>query len=254
MDKSKIAYSSEKVVKYYDRNDMLQKAESTILALLKKKLTSMQMLDIGVGGGRTTKHFAPLVKEYTGVDYSEAMINLCKSKFKEFHFFAADARNLSIFPANSFDFILFSFNGIDYMGHDDRIRCLSEIKRLLKKDGYFCFSSHNILSIQQWKSIKFSINPQALFQNTVLYFKRKKVNRMNSSTLREITRNDFAIVNDGAHDWQLRTYYVNPKSEIIRLENIGFRDIRLFDLKDGNELSKQEIEHAVDKWLYYLCK
>ena len=38
------------------------------------------MLDIGVGTGRTTMHFAGLVKEYVGVDYSSALIQACPEK------------------------------------------------------------------------------------------------------------------------------------------------------------------------------
>ena len=40
------------------------------------------MLDIGVGGGRTTLHFDKLFKEYIGVDYVESMI---KASWERLH-------------------------------------------------------------------------------------------------------------------------------------------------------------------------
>jgi ubiquinone/menaquinone biosynthesis C-methylase UbiE len=64
----------------------------------------MNMLDIGVGGGRTTKYFFPLAKEYVGIDYSPEMIQACKKKFPELRFEVADVRNLSLFGDGHFDF------------------------------------------------------------------------------------------------------------------------------------------------------
>ena len=75
----------------------------------------MKMLDIGVGGGRTTLHFAPLVKEYVGIDYSQNMIKACQERFAQVSFQTADARSMGIFKDSTFDFILFSYNGIDYI-------------------------------------------------------------------------------------------------------------------------------------------
>lgn len=84
---------------------------------LRTKLPEMRMLDIGVGAGRTTHHFAPLTKEYIGVDYSKNMIKARRRKFrnypKKLTFKVADARDLKLFGDKYFDFALFSFNGID---------------------------------------------------------------------------------------------------------------------------------------------
>ena len=78
---NKDTYQSQKIVKRYANLDELFKAERTILGILKNKLKNMRMLDIGVGGGRTTYYFSPLVKEYLGIDYSEQMINACEKRF-----------------------------------------------------------------------------------------------------------------------------------------------------------------------------
>jgi len=55
------------------------------------------------------------VGEYIGVDYSAEMIAACCQKFPDLVWQVADARNLEQFADNYFDFILFSFNGIDYI-------------------------------------------------------------------------------------------------------------------------------------------
>jgi SAM-dependent methyltransferase len=59
-------------------------------------------------------------------------------------FRAADASDLSDFPDASFDAVVFSFNGIDYIHPEAaRQRCLIECRRVLRQGGVFIFSSHN---------------------------------------------------------------------------------------------------------------
>lgn len=103
----------------------------------------MKMLDIGVGAGRTTHYFAHLTKEYVGIDYSENMIKVCREKFqnypKKISFEVCDARSLKFFEDSYLDFVLFSYNGLDYMNHEDRLRVLREIRRATKEGGTFVF-------------------------------------------------------------------------------------------------------------------
>jgi ubiquinone/menaquinone biosynthesis C-methylase UbiE len=58
----------------------LQSLEKAILDTLKDQLPQMKMLDIGVGGGRTTLHFAQAAEEYWAIDYSDEMIAACRKK------------------------------------------------------------------------------------------------------------------------------------------------------------------------------
>ncbi|HWO41630.1 MAG TPA: class I SAM-dependent methyltransferase [Candidatus Eisenbacteria bacterium] len=68
------------VVAEYARAADLQPAERTVLALLEPALASMDMLDIGVGGGRTALHFAHRMRLYVGIDYSPEMIAACRAR------------------------------------------------------------------------------------------------------------------------------------------------------------------------------
>ena len=108
-----------------------------------------RILDIGVGTGRTSMTFAAIAKEYVGIDYSLGMINRCKSVIGEnasTKLLYADARNLSDFYNDQFDFILFSLNGIDSVSHEERLTILSEVRKVVKTNGYFFFSTHSIFS------------------------------------------------------------------------------------------------------------
>jgi SAM-dependent methyltransferase len=102
------------------------------------------ILDIGVGGGRTTFFLAPTARRYLGVDYSEAMVAACRAKYPDYEFAHADATDLSFIPEASFDVALFSFNGIDCIPTDaGRVACLSEMRRVIRPDGFVIVSSHN---------------------------------------------------------------------------------------------------------------
>ncbi len=84
-DNKLIKYESLDEVKHYINEIDLQIPEITVFKLIKGKLASMRMLDIGVGCGRTTIHFSDLVKGYIAIDYSIKMINACKNRFNGKH-------------------------------------------------------------------------------------------------------------------------------------------------------------------------
>ena len=106
------------------------------------------ILDLGVGGGRTTPFLSAIASQYIGADYSEKMVCACRKKFPNLQFEVADAADLSRFADRSFDAVVFSFNGSDYIApEENRHRFLQECHRVLKPGGTFVFSSHNPRSI-----------------------------------------------------------------------------------------------------------
>ena len=123
MSENQMTYQTAKIVKYYEQIKDLQPAEQMILDRLSSYLPTMKMLDIGVGAGRTTQYFCDRTAHYIGIDYSPEMIYACKQRFLETakrQFQVCDARDMNCFADHQFDFVLFSFNGIDYVDHDDR--------------------------------------------------------------------------------------------------------------------------------------
>ena len=156
-ENNKKAYNSDKVVKNYTEKFFLFKGEHNLIERLKSNSNNGKMLDIGIGTGRTTHFFAKYSDKYVGIDYAANMIKFAKEKYKDksnCSFYELDATNMSIFNDNEFDFILFSFNGLDCVTIDDRIKILKEIKRVAKNGAIFSYSTHNIYNIP--KLFKFS--------------------------------------------------------------------------------------------------
>ena len=256
---NKDVYGSEDIVKGYSSGEGLQKPEETILNELRNKLPNMKMLDIGVGAGRTTKYFAPLTKRYVGVDYSQKMIKICQQRYrgspKELSFEVADARALKSFESNYFDLVLFSFNGIDYMNHQDRLTALREISRVTKNGGYFCFSTHNLNIAFKLCTFRLSKNPVKLFMETRRLILMRLINKKSWKALRKrVGRQKYMIFNDGAHNFRLKTYYVTPTEQIKQLTELEFSGIKIYGLLDGREIKNDSnLMGSMDGWLYYLC-
>ena len=64
-------YKDAKVVEYYKNGAGLRPCEAMLFERWLKN--GMAMLDIGVGGGRTTPYLSQRASRYVGVDYSRAM-------------------------------------------------------------------------------------------------------------------------------------------------------------------------------------
>jgi len=247
-------YKSLNVVDTYIDETGLQPPEAVALQLLKDRLPAMRMLDIGVGAGRTTRHFAPRVKEYVGVDYSEGMVAACRRLFPSWPFEVCDARAMDRFPDDAFDFVLFSFNGIDYIAPEERGKVFAEVARVGKPGGHFLFSTHNIQSVHRLHRLRhrFFWNPkktaEQLREWALLRFVHNK--GVGWDGLANLSH---AVFNDGAHNFGLRTCYVKPAAQAAALKP-HFDNVRVFRRIDGAEIKDAGgLDAEDDAWLYYLC-
>ena len=139
-------YRAPEVASHYAALNYLTPCEQLLFRTYLRP--GMSVLDLGVGGGRTTPYLSRVASRYVGVDYSETMIHACRRKFPNLSFFLADAADLSALENASFDAVVFSYNGLDSVVPDQkRLRCLRECRRVLRADGVLVFSSHNPRSI-----------------------------------------------------------------------------------------------------------
>ena len=108
------------------------------------------VLDLGVGGGRTTPYLAERASRYVGLDFAPRMVDACRSRFPDLDFVVGDASDLRAFRDGEFDAVVFSWNGIDCIHPEERrLQCLAEVQRVLRAGGTFFFSTHNARYILQ---------------------------------------------------------------------------------------------------------
>ncbi|MFX1391988.1 MAG: class I SAM-dependent methyltransferase [Promethearchaeota archaeon] len=142
----KNAFKSEKVIKTYRTWIDLMPTENN---LIKKYFNdkNSKILDIGCGAGRISYNLNKMGYDVIGIDISEPMIYLAKKLYPNLKFEIGDTCDLR-FAANYFNYVIFSFNGLDAIyPKEKRISALKEINRVLKKGGIFLFSSHNSFAI-----------------------------------------------------------------------------------------------------------
>jgi len=136
-------YSDFRAVEVYSYKKHLFPEEEKIFNKYLKKGNSI--LDLGCGTGRTTHYLHKKGLKVKGIDISKAMIEGANKINPEIEFEVGDARKLDI-SSETFDNVLFSFNGLDYLHPEkSRLQALNEVHRILKNEGLFIFSSHNRL-------------------------------------------------------------------------------------------------------------
>jgi SAM-dependent methyltransferase len=241
-------YAKAQVLDYYDGLSELFPAEKVLFEKLSQKIKDSKVLDIGVGGGRTTKYLLPLASDYTGVDYVPEFVERVKRKYDGGNFLCGDARNLKEIADETFDFVLFSYNGIDAVGHEDRLKVLKEIRRVLKTGGTLMFSSHNRdyrhFGKPYWlKDIRLNLG---FVKNLMSYF--FFLPRHLLMKKREVYADEYAIVNDCDHRYSLLFYYIRINAQIKQLEKLGFSNIEAYNAR--GERVKTDTESF---WIYYLA-
>ena len=141
-DPNRSVYDSPEVAQHYAGLNYLSACEQHLFQ--KHLRRGSDILDLGVGGGRTTSHLSSIARRYVGVDYAPRMVEACRTKFPGLEFHAMDAADLSTFENSSFDAVVFAFNGIDCLVPDaNRKRCLQECGRVLRHGGLAILSVHN---------------------------------------------------------------------------------------------------------------
>ncbi len=166
-------FSAPEVASHYAALDYLTPCECFLFDTCIQP--GMAILDVGVGGGRTTTYLSRDASRYVAVDYSKEMIGKCRSKFPDLEFMETDASDLSVFPDASFDAVVIAFNGLDYVvPKEKRWKCLRECRRVLRTGGVLIFSSHNpraILIRPDWNRERLRAFARSLVAEGDLFFR-----------------------------------------------------------------------------------
>jgi len=117
--------------------------EVAALAVVADLARGRPVLDLGVGGGRTTSLLRLVSSEYVGIDYTPELVELCRQRHPGVDVRLGDARDLVGIASGSQGLVVFSNNGIDAVDHEGRGQVLDEVHRVLGPDGVFCYSTLN---------------------------------------------------------------------------------------------------------------
>jgi len=236
----------------YSAEEGLQPAEAAALALIAEAVRGRPILDLGVGAGRTTPALRALSTDYVGVDYAAVMVAACRKRFPGVDFRCADAQSLEGFADGRFALAMFSFNGIDYVGHEGRLRILAGLHRVLAPGGWLLFSSHNRAAKlrRPWNTGLPGSGGVELVRALAGWFVGLGRHLMRSAGERRTST--YEIVNDDGENFRLMTYRIGVAEQRAQIVAQGFDLAATFD-RAGQSIGPGDTA-AASPWVYYLCR
>jgi ubiquinone/menaquinone biosynthesis C-methylase UbiE len=248
-DLARSHYEKDQIAQLYGEWCDLLPAEETLLDVYRDRVAGKRVLDLGCGGGRTSARLHEMAADYVGLDYSARMIETCRQRYPGFTFVQGDATALSLFGDASFDFVIFSYNGIDTMSHASRLKVLREVFRVLRPEGSFAFSSHSIdyRNIAVWFDRRISLlSPASLrkhAKNLVSYLQVRR---------HQIRTRDYAILSDPRAGYRQVTYFISRPGQMAQLEAAGFEDVAIISW-DGRPV-QADTDDRDSMAFYYICR
>lgn len=186
---------------------------------------SGRVLDVGCGVGRVSHLLDERGFDVVGIDVSEPLLEAARSRFPDLQFRYEDARDTS-FADRSFDYVVFSYYGLDYvLPKAERRAALRELFRVIRPGGIFAFSSHNA-----W------YKPHRRIVGTVI---DRYVRGREAVSVRSRVELEDAPVGE------LPTYYSDPLYQWRELRDVGFSLRAVVGKRDGVERFFEKDPHYV---------
>ena len=132
---------------WFLRNRRKYRERDAALLLAVAPNPAMRLLEVGSARGDTALFFAPLVREVVGVDAAAHAVERARALARarlaaNVTFEVADARDLSAFPAGSFDAVLLA-DFVEHVLDDVLSACFAEARRVLSPRGALALYTPN---------------------------------------------------------------------------------------------------------------
>jgi len=230
--------------------------EAVLVGRFAEEARDQPLLDVGIGGGRTVPLLLAISSDYTGIDYTQEMIDAARARFPGVRCEWGDARDLSRFADGSFAVVFFSANGIDAVDHDGRVRIMAETRRVLRPGGVYAFSTHNLEHRNAGRAPwdprqRWPRDPRRVLRRVARLPHAARAHLRNRGL---VVRGDgWAMLNTPLYDFGLVIHYATLAETVRELTDAGFSaDVEVYDMH-GNRL-EPGASTASTKWFHLLAR
>lgn len=223
-------WNERAVVATYATRRYITPAEVRVLAACWPHVLGGDVLDVGVGAGRTVPYLAPFAARYRAIDCMPNMVAEARRSHPGHDIREGDARALP-FADGELTFVMFSFCGIDYVEPAERAGVFAEVHRVLRPGGAFAYSTHNLASRPRARG-GFTppvpaVRPSRPLLSAVAIARGVRAGVRAFRNYRRLAPQqrvdeDVAFIIDGAHDHGVLTAYVTQAHERRALAAAGF--------------------------------
>ena len=233
--------------------------EEAAVEWVRSSIENQPILDVGVGAGRTYDLMRSISSDYVGVDYTPSLLDRARQRFPQADLRYMDGRDMSELQSDHFALAMFSYNGIDSVDYEDRVRILSEMKRVVRPGGYLLFSSHNRhgpgYGEKVWKLMpQFTMNPVRLGVRTVRSLKVLPVGIYNywRHSRDNHDYGDYAIAVGAAHNFGIVIVYMTLAEQRRQLERLGLKLKAVFGSSNAQPIALDGDSDAW--WLHFIAQ
>jgi len=198
------------------RKKHLEPLWSELVNLARQIKDDSKVLDVGCGNGRLLEAFKDKEVKYLGVDSSEKLIELARSRFPKFQFTVGDILELGKIPEINFNFV-FCVAVLHHLpGTDLRVAALKQLKNKIISDGKIIITVWNL-----WSQIK--------FRKLIFKFLLLKLIKKNKMDLGDLL---FDWKNSAGQAVSQRYYHAFTKRELKKIsKQAGLKIERLYQDK-----------------------
>jgi SAM-dependent methyltransferase len=256
---NRAAWSSHASVRSYaSESSWTDPGEQAAVEWVSAHCTNEPILDIGIGAGRTIPLMESISSDYVGVDYTPALLQRALERFPQADLRLMDARDMSSLPSNHFALAMFSYNGIDSVEYEDRVRILSEMARVVRPGGYLLFSSHNLhgpgYGETVWKLLpRFTLNPIRLGWRTLRSLRVLPIGLYNywRHSRNNFNYGGYATAVGAAHNFGIVIVYMTLAEQRRQLGRLGLDLEIVFGSSDAQPILPDG--DSDEWWLHYVA-
>ncbi len=251
------------VVMYRMMDGWIDVGERTAIHSVADEVRGAPLLEIGMGAGRVTSVLRLLTDRYTAIDWAPEMVAACRDLYPDLDIRQGDARDLSAFGSEQFNFVCFSYNGIDNVDHLGRMTVLDEVFRVLRPGGIFVYCTFNrcgpAYGQPPWRVTNRSgagrfrrvASFGARFPGRLGRYRRMYRNWWRNRRHAE-DHGVWALCPVSGQEFGLLQHFTTPTNERLTLEAAGFAGLSFFDRSGQVILS--DPESAGSSWFHIVAR